>query len=80
MTEVEQNIDGQLFKSENFSKKNLEKQSFINCSFSSCDLSGADFSSATEYEIDPRTNKIKKAKFSFPDVAGLLRAFDIIII
>ena len=48
--------------------------------FHNCDLCNADFSSSTQYDIDPRTNKITKAKFSFPEVAGLLRAFDITLI
>jgi len=48
--------------------------------FHNCDLSNADFSSSTQYDIDPRTNKITKAKFSFPEAAGLLRTFDIRLI
>jgi fluoroquinolone resistance protein len=48
--------------------------------FHNCDLCNADFSSAVQYDIDPRTNKIKKAKFSLPEAAGLLRAFDITIV
>jgi uncharacterized protein YjbI with pentapeptide repeats len=48
--------------------------------FHNCDLCNADFSSATQYDIDPRTNKIKKAKFSFPEAAGLLRGFEIEIV
>lgn len=48
--------------------------------FHNCDLSKADFSSAKCYDIDPRTNKIKKAKFSLPEVVGLLRGLDIIIV
>ena len=48
--------------------------------FHNCDLRKADFSSATRYNIDPQTNKIKKAKFSLPEALGLLRAFDITII
>lgn len=48
--------------------------------FHNCDLCKADFSTATQYEIDPLTNKIKKAKFSLPEAVGLLRAFDIVII
>ncbi|MEI8366028.1 MAG: hypothetical protein WCF65_06385 [Parachlamydiaceae bacterium] len=39
-----------------------------------------DFSQATRYSIDPKTNKIKKAKFSFPEVVGLLNGFDITIV
>jgi uncharacterized protein YjbI with pentapeptide repeats len=48
--------------------------------FHNCDLCSADFSSSTQYDIDPRTNKITKAKFSFPEAAGLLRAFDITLV
>lgn len=48
--------------------------------FHNCDLSRADFSTATHYDIDPRTNKVKKAKFSLPEVVALLRAFDITIV
>lgn len=48
--------------------------------FHNCDLCKADFSTATQYNIDPQTNKIKKAKFSFPEAVGLLRGFDITII
>jgi uncharacterized protein YjbI with pentapeptide repeats len=48
--------------------------------FHNSDLSKADFSSASNYDIDPRTNKIKKAKFSLPEAVGLLRGFDINIV
>ncbi len=47
--------------------------------FHKCDLSKADFSSAVDYHIDPLTNKIKKAKFSLPEVVGLLHGFDVTI-
>lgn len=48
--------------------------------FHNCDLSEADLSTATRYNIDPKTNKIKNAKFSLPEAVGLLRGFDIIIV
>lgn len=48
--------------------------------FHHCDLSGSDFSTAMRYDIDPQTNKIKKAKFSFPEAMGLLRGFDVTIV
>jgi uncharacterized protein YjbI with pentapeptide repeats len=47
--------------------------------FHNCDLSKADFSGASQYDIDPQTNKIKKAKFSLPEAVRLLRGFDITI-
>lgn len=48
--------------------------------FHNCDLSKCDFSNATRYAIDPRTNKIKNAKFSLPEAVGLLHGFEIIIV
>lgn len=48
--------------------------------FHNCDLSKADFSTATQYVINPQTNKIKKSKFSLPEVIGLLHDFDIAIV
>ncbi len=48
--------------------------------FHNADLSKADFSSAFNYDIDPRTNKIKKAKFSLPEAIGLLRGFEITLV
>lgn len=48
--------------------------------FHNCDLTMADFSTAMQYDIDPQTNKIKKAKFSLPEAVGLLKAFDITIV
>lgn len=47
--------------------------------FHKCDLSMADFTTAIQYDIDPQTNKIKKAKFSLPEALGLLRCFDVVI-
>ncbi len=57
--------------------------------FDDCDLQGAlfertnlqkvDFRSASNYRIDPDDNQIKKAKFSWPDVAVLLEKYDISI-
>ncbi len=52
----------------------------LGTTFHNCDLSKAAFSTATQYAIDPQTNKIKKAKFSLPEVIGLLSAFDITIV
>lgn len=48
--------------------------------FHKCDLSMADFTTAIQYDIDPQTNKIKKAKFSLPEALGLLRCFDVMIV
>ncbi len=55
--------------------------------FKDCDLSEAkfdhtilvkvDFTKAAHYVIDPELNSIKKAKFSIPEVIGLLAKYDI---
>lgn len=82
-------------KNTSFKESNLKESHFTNTSlsgadftdvdlsgtiFHNCDLSKADFSSAMRYDIDPRTNKIKKAKFSLPEAIGLLRGFEITLI
>lgn len=56
-------------------------------SFSNCDLAGsrfertilekADFRSAHNYTIDPEINRMKKAKFSLPEVTGLLHKYNV---
>ena len=48
--------------------------------FFHCDLCKADFSTSMQYEIDPSVNKVTKAKFSLPEAATLLKAFDITIV
>jgi uncharacterized protein YjbI with pentapeptide repeats len=58
----------------------FDESNLLGTIFHNCDLSRADFSSATCYDIDPLTNKIKKAKFSLPEALGLLRGFDITIV
>ncbi len=50
---------------------------FYKTLFQHCNLSKANFTGAINYLINPLENKIAKAKFSFPDVIGLLKSFDI---
>jgi len=59
----------------NFSHTDLKETLFRNCN-----LIKSNFLKASNYIIDPLVNKIKKAKFSFPEVIGLLRSFDIKIV
>lgn len=63
--------DAQLSESD-FSQADLEGSIFHNS-----DLKKADFRQASHYQIDPLSNKIQKAKFSFPEVVSLLQGFDI---
>lgn len=48
--------------------------------FHTCDLRKANFSHAKNYRIDLQVNKIKKAKFSFPECINLLSIFDLEIL
>ena len=57
-----------------FTKSSLEESIFENTN-----LTKADFSEAIDYTINPERNKIKKAKFSMPEVLGLLKEFNIIV-
>lgn len=78
-------FNGSHLKENHFSNTFLSGANFTDVDlsgtiFHNCDLCKADFSSATRYDINPQTNKIKKAKFSLPEAIGLLRGFDITII
>lgn len=77
-------FNGSTLKENHFTNTSLIGADFTDADlsgtlFHNCDLSKADFSSATRYDIDPLTNKIKKAKFSLPEAVGLLRGFDIVL-
>ncbi len=81
-------------KQTSFNACGLMEADFTACNltgaaFTACDLAGAlfyntilekaDFRSAYNYVIDPENNSIKKAKFSIPEVAGLLKKYEISI-
>ena len=60
----------------------LNKASFHGCElkgtlFENCDLRQADFRNATAYTIDPLQNKVKKARFSMPEVLSFLAPYDL---
>lgn len=80
------------FKNTKFGKSSLREADltqadFTNASFNGCDLSGvvfdktvlekADLRNAQNYSIDPENNRIKGAKFSMPDIKGLLDKYKI---
>lgn len=65
-----------------FSESNLEEAVFCGSdlretTFAGANLMKADFRSATNYSIDLAYTKIRKAKFSFPEVIALLESQDI---
>lgn len=67
-----------------FVETDLTKAVFKNCelkraSFSQTILDGADLRTAFNFSIDPETNRIKKAKFSTHNIAGLLDKYSIVI-
>jgi uncharacterized protein YjbI with pentapeptide repeats len=71
-------------KEVDFTETDLSATTFKNCDllnavFIQTILEKADFRTAKNYALDPELNKIKKAKFSFPDVAGLLSKYNIVI-
>lgn len=45
--------------------------------FQNTNLEKTNFLGARNYYIDPTSNKIKQARFAYPDVLGLLAGFDI---
>jgi uncharacterized protein YjbI with pentapeptide repeats len=65
------------FSNANLTKANLSETDFLGSRFSNTNLSQADLTHAVHYAIDPMTNRLKKAKFSLPEVLSLLAAFDI---
>ncbi|MFH2021518.1 MAG: pentapeptide repeat-containing protein [archaeon] len=67
------------FINSDLSGGNFKKSSLKGCIFHNTNLMKADFTGASEYDIDPTANKIKKAKFSLPEATRLLTALDIII-
>jgi len=73
-----------LIKEAGFFDSDLSLAQFDNCDlsdsvFEGCNLSKCDFTTSNNYSISPSENNIKKAKFSYPGVLGLLNSFNIII-
>ena len=65
-----------------FLETNLTSAKFIECDltstvFDGTNLEKADFTTSRNYIINPETNRLKKARFSLPDVIGLLNHLDI---
>jgi uncharacterized protein YjbI with pentapeptide repeats len=67
-----------------FTESDLSGSSFDNCDlsgalFENTNLEKTDFRSAFNYTINPEINRMKKARFSLPGVAGLLEKYGIVI-
>ena len=70
------NVD---FSDTDLSSADFTNTTFDNCVFRNTNLTKTDFRYATGYYINPTLNKVKGARFSSPDVLGLLAGFDIVI-
>ncbi len=66
---MESDLSGSVFR-------NVDFQS---TTFQECNLSKADFREARNYRINTTVNKVSKAKFSLPEVVGLLDSLNVII-
>lgn len=67
-----------------FADCNLTAAKFLKCNLDSteffrCNLTKADFRNASGYAVDLAESKLKGARFSYPDVVGLLNGLGIII-
>jgi len=67
------------FTNTNLAAANFADSDLPGAKFQNTNLEKANFAGARNYYIDPRENKIKQAKFSYPDAMGLLAAFDIVL-
>ena len=65
------------FADADLTKASFKESSFEDCVFKNTNLREADFRSARGYQIDPTLNRMSKAKFSTPEVLGLLASFGI---
>ena len=67
-----------------FTECSAKKVTFDNCDltdaiFNHTNLKEADFRNARSYTLNPNHNTIRQAKFSAPEVFGLLRDYQITI-
>ena len=65
------------FRGANISNSDLSGTDFLNAQFNSTNLSQSDIRKSTNYNISPTENNIRKAKFSLPEVIGLLNFCEI---
>ncbi|MCE2823756.1 MAG: pentapeptide repeat-containing protein [Saprospiraceae bacterium] len=68
-----------------FSEANMKQAVFRDCDlldavFDYTELENADLVSARNYRIHPERNRLKGARFSYPEVEGLLAAFGVVLV
>jgi uncharacterized protein YjbI with pentapeptide repeats len=57
----------------------LDNCNLVDAKFENTNIEKADFRTSINYSIDLENNKIKKAKFAYPGVIGLLDKYDIVV-
>jgi hypothetical protein len=75
-------FSGNVIQESIFEECDLQESNFRNCrleatQFFRCDVRKADFREAKGYVIDIPSNKLRQAKFSFPEVVSLLDSLEI---
>ena len=74
-------MDSQL-QGVDFVQSELKNSMIVNCDlldaiFDNTNMEKADFRDSRNYNIDPEINNVKHAKFSMPDVIGLLNKYNL---
>jgi uncharacterized protein YjbI with pentapeptide repeats len=65
------------FTEADLTESNFQGADLHGAIFENSNLEKADFSSARHFQIDPRNNKVKKAKFTLDGLPGLLTQFQL---
>jgi uncharacterized protein YjbI with pentapeptide repeats len=72
-------MEGVDFEEAEMMEVKMLKCELLHANFERTNLENSDLRYATNYRIDPERNNVKGARFSFPEVAGLLDKYNIII-
>ena len=65
------------FSEADLSNADCRESDFTSARFVSTNLTGADFTGARNYRIDPRSARLRRARFSLPEALALLEPFGI---
>lgn len=67
------------FTEADLTESDLRETDLLNAQFYNTNLLRCDFRNAINYLLNPLQNKVKGARFSFPEVQGLLAGLGIIL-
>jgi uncharacterized protein YjbI with pentapeptide repeats len=65
------------FSNADLKNAKLTNSNLQNATFQNTNLEQTDFRNASHYSINPEQNRLKGAKFSLPEVVGLLDSYHI---